>query len=100
MAATAVTWPNQSKGTTRLGDGAVRRNAQNAKAPAGMLMKKFRRQSSIVRRPPIIGPEIEAMEPPSAQTATARARCLASGYAWLIRVREAGMMTAAAAPWM
>src|SRR3954447_23726025 len=71
---------------------------RSATAPTGTLRRKISRQSSRVSSPPTTGPEVDATEAPSAQIATARARCLASGKAWLIRVRVAGTMTAAAEP--
>src|SRR6185437_9649816 len=68
-------------------------------APAGRLMKKIIRQVTSVSRPPRTGPADAATPPPTAHTATARARLTGSEYAWLIRAIEAGIITAAAAPW-
>jgi hypothetical protein len=73
--------------------------ARERRSRQGTLMRKIQRQSRRVSRPPTIGPEVDATEPPNAQTATARPRWTVSGYDWLIRVRVAGMITAAAAPW-
>ncbi len=98
MASTAVTCPAQSNGAGRRGDGAVRASRTRAAAPAGTLMKKISRQLARVSSPPVTGPAEDAIAPPIAHMATARARRAGSGNAWPIRAIDDGIMTAAAAP--
>src|SRR4051794_17720545 len=61
-------------------------------------MKKIARQLTSASTPPSKGAHEEAIAPPMAETATARARGTGSGYAWLISAIDDGMISAAAAP--
>src|SRR5437660_2437670 len=69
-----------------------------AAAPTGTLMKKINRHVTRVRTPPSTGPAEEAIAPPIAQIAMARALPTGSGYAWPMSAIDAGIIVAAAEP--
>ena len=79
MASTPVTCPNPSNGTRRRDDRPIRATRTNAAAPTGTLTKKINRHDTRVSSPPSTGPDEDAIAPPIAHTATARARLARSG---------------------
>ena len=98
-ATTASTWPAQSNGAGRRGEGATHLRRINMAMQTGRLMANTSRQSSVVNRPPRSGPTAPATAPPTAQIPSALARRRASGKASRISDIDAGSIVAAASPW-
>ena len=79
IASTAVTKPTLSNGGLRGGDGLVRAASATATTPTGMLMRKISRHEHDGQQAAEHGADDEAIAPPIAQIATARARRAGSG---------------------